>query len=377
METLKDRRKPKKDGDFLMAALVFALSLFGIVMVFSASYYTSLSKFGYAYEYLKQDAIWMGAGWLFFIAFSVIDYHYLKILAWPALIVGLILLGLLFTPMGVTLNGATRWLDFGIATVMPGELIKFALILWVARFLGDDPEKVRDARKGLAPVIVVLVAVVLLILKQPNLSTAGIIAILVIGMVFVAGMRLYWLFVAAIVGGLGFAGIVFSPKGAYMLQRITTAVDPWADELGSGYQVVQSLLALGSGGVTGVGLGKSIQKALYLPEPMNDFITAIIGEELGLIGLLIMLAAFLLLLWRCARIALRAKDYYGMLLASGITILLGTQVILNVAVVSASFFPTGVVLPFITLGGNATVVFLSLMGILFNISKHPSEEVRP
>ena len=360
-----------------MAALVFALSLFGIVMVFSASYYTSLSKFGYAYEYLKQDAIWMGAGWLFFIAFSVIDYHYLKILAWPALIVGLILLGLLFTPMGVTLNGATRWLDFGIATVMPGELIKFALILWVARFLGDDPEKVRDARKGLAPVIVVLVAVVLLILKQPNLSTAGIIAILVIGMVFVAGMRLYWLFVAAIVGGLGFAGIVFSPKGAYMLQRITTAVDPWADELGSGYQVVQSLLALGSGGVTGVGLGKSIQKALYLPEPMNDFITAIIGEELGLIGLLIMLAAFLLLLWRCARIALRAKDYYGMLLASGITILLGTQVILNVAVVSASFFPTGVVLPFITLGGNATVVFLSLMGILFNISKHPSEEVRP
>ncbi|MBR5980448.1 MAG: FtsW/RodA/SpoVE family cell cycle protein, partial [Firmicutes bacterium] len=121
------------------------------------------------------------------------------------------------------------------------------------------------------------------------------------------------------------------------------------------------------------GLGKSIQKALYLPEPMNDFITAIIGEELGFVGLLIMLIAFMLLIWRCCRIALRAKDYYGMLLASGITILLGTQVILNVAVVSATFFPTGVVLPFITLGGNATLIFLSLMGILFNISKNPSE----
>ena len=130
---------------------------------------------------------------------------------------------------------------------------------------------------------------------------------------------------------------------------------------------MQSLLALGSGGVTGVGLGRSIQKALYLPEPMNDFITAIIGEELGFVGLIVMLLAFLLLIWRCCRIALRAKDYYG------ISILLGTQVILNVAVISASFFPTGVVLPFITLGGNATLIFLSLMGILFNISKNPAE----
>ena len=136
--------------------------------------------------------------------------------------------------------------------------------------------------------------------------------------------------------------------------------------------MVQSLLALGSGGVTGVGLGKSIQKALYLPEPMNDFITAIIGEELGFIGLVVLLIVYLLLIWRCARIALRAKDYFGMLLASGIAILLGTQVILNFAVISASFFPTGVVLPFITLGGNATLIFLSLMGVLFNISKNPA-----
>lgn len=368
METLKDRQKKKAEGDFLMVALVLGLTLFGVLMVFSASYYTSLSKYGNAYEYLKQDAMWMALGWVAFIILANIDYHYLKIFAWPALGVGLILLLLLFTPLGVTINNATRWLDFKFFTVMPGEVIKFSLILWIATFLGNDTDKIRR-KDGMIPVVAVMGVVAVLIVKQPNLSTAGIIVILVVGMMFVAGLRLYWLVALGIAGGVGLVGLLLSPKGAYMLQRVHTFFDPFEDELGSGYQVVQSLLALGSGGVTGVGLGRSIQKALYLPEPMNDFITAIIGEELGLIGLLVMLAAFMLLIWRSCRIALRAKDYYGMLLASGITILLGTQVILNVAVVSASFFPTGVVLPFITLGGNATLIFLALMGVLFNISK--------
>ena len=352
-----------------MAALVLALSLFGVVMVFSASYYTSLSKFGYAYEYLKQDAMWVGLGWVAFLFFAHLDYHFLKLIAWPALGAGIVLLLLIFTPLGVTLNNATRWLNFGFFTVMPGEVIKFSLILWIATFLGNDPEKIRRPKDGMIPIVAVLGVVAVLIVKQPNMSTAGIIVILVVGMMFVAGLRLYWLVGLGGLGIAGFIGILLSPKGAYMLQRVHTFFDPFEDELGSGYQVVQSLLALGSGGVTGVGLGKSIQKALYLPEPMNDFITAIIGEELGLIGLIIMIMVYILLIWRCCRIALRARDYYGMLLASGVTILLGTQVILNIAVVSASFFPTGVVLPFITLGGNATLIFLSLMGILFNISK--------
>ncbi len=355
-----------------MVVLVLALTLFGVIMVFSASYYTSLSKFGNAYEYLKQDAVWAAVGWVAFIFFAKLDYHFLKLIAWPALGVGLVLLVLIFTPLGVTLNNATRWLDFGFATVMPGEIIKYSLIVWIATFLGDDTEKVRRVKDGLAPIVAVLMVVLVLIVKQPNMSTAGIIAILVIGMLFVAGLRLYWLVFLGGGGLAAFVAVLLSPKGAYMLTRVHTFLDPFEDELGTGYQVVQSLLALGSGGVTGVGLGRSIQKALYLPEPMNDFITAIIGEELGLIGLLALLIVYLLLIWRCARIALRAKDYFGMLLASGATILLGTQVILNFAVVSASFFPTGVVLPFITLGGNATLIFLSLMGILFNISKNPA-----
>ena len=371
METLKDREKHKKkaEGDFLMVALVLALTLFGILMVFSASYYTSLSKYGNAFVYLKQDVMWVALGWAAFIFFAHFDYHLLKIFAWPALGVGIVLLLLLFTPLGVTINNATRWLAVANFTVMPGEIIKFSLILWIATYLGNDPDKIRRPKDGMIPIVAVMGLVAVLIVKQPNLSTAGIIVILVVGMMFVAGLRLYWIVGLAALGGAGLAGLLLSPKGAYMLQRVHTFFDPFEDELGSGYQVVQSLLALGSGGVTGVGLGRSIQKALYLPEPMNDFITAIIGEELGLIGLIVLIAVFILLIWRCCRIALRAKDYYGMLLASGVTILLGTQVILNIAVVSASFFPTGVVLPFITLGGNATLIFLSLMGILFSISK--------
>ncbi len=353
-----------------MMALVMGLTLFGVVMVFSASYYTSLSKFGNAYHYLVNDVAWVALGWVAFAFFANVDYHLLKIIAWPALIVGLILLGLIFTPLGVTLNNATRWLNFGV-TIMPGEIIKFSLIIWVATFLGNDPQKILRLKDGVIPIVIVLASVALLIVKQPNLSTAGIIAILVLGMMFVAGLRLYWIF---LFGGLGVAAVavlLFSPKGAYMLERVHTFFDPFADELGSGYQVVQSLLALGSGGVTGVGLGRSIQKALYLPEPMNDFITSIIGEELGFVGLLVLLIVYLLLIWRCCRVAVRARDYYGMLIASGITILLGTQVILNVAVISASFFPTGVALPFITLGGNAMLIFLALLGICFNISKQP------
>ena len=372
MDKLKEKKNTKPEGDFLMVALVLALTLFGVVMVFSASYYTSLSKYGNAYEYLKQDAVWAAVGWAAFLFFAKLDYHFLKLAAWPALAAGLVLLMLLFTPLGVTINNATRWLDFKIATVMPGEIIKFSLIVWIATFLGDDLEKIRRIKDGMAPILGVLMVVLVLIVKQPNMSTAGIIGILVVGMMFVAGMRLYWLVGIAGLGVGAFLAVLMSPKGAYMLQRVHTFFDPFEDELGSGYQVVQSLLALGSGGVTGVGLGKSIQKALYLPEPMNDFITAIIGEELGLVGLILLIAAYILLIWRCCRIAIRAKDYYGMLLASGVTILLGTQVILNIAVVSASFFPTGVVLPFITLGGNATLIFLSLMGVLFNISKQPA-----
>ena len=301
--------------------------------------------------------------------FSFLDYHYLKKFAAPLLAVGIILLALIFSPLGLTINNATRWLDFKYFTVMPGEVIKFCIIIFVAAFLSKDPSLSTKFFKGIFPILLLGGICFALIYKQPNLSTAGIVVLLIFGMLFVAGLPALWITVSA----LGMSAIaalsVLAPGGEYRLQRVMNFLDPFQDPLGSGYQVVQSLLALGSGGVFGVGLGQSIQKTLYLPEPQNDFILSIIGEEIGFIGVLVLMAAYLFLIWRCCYVALRAKDYYGMLLASGITILLTLQVVMNIAVVTASFPPTGVILPFVSLGGNAVVIFLSMMGIMTNISR--------
>lgn len=365
------RKKP--EGDFLLLGLTLALSLFGTAMVFSASYYLSLSKHGNEYSFLKQDAMWMILGWIAFAFFAFFDYHQLKRMAIPALAVGFILLVLVFSPLGVPIRNARRWLDFKIFTVMPGEVIKFSLILFIAKFYGDDTDKINRVKDGIAPMVFILGIISLLIAKQPNVSTMGIVAMLGVGMMFMAGLKLRWVLLSVVAGAAGFAGIV-AAKGGYVLKRVKIIFDPFSDMLGDGYQVVQSLLALGSGGVTGVGLGRSIQKALYLPDAPNDFILAIIGEELGLIGVLVLMAVYMLLIWRCFRVAIKAPDYYGMLLAAGVGLLLSLQVVLNIAVISASFFPTGVILPFISLGGNATVIMLSLVGICFNISRQSAQD---
>ena len=361
--------KQLKEGDFILVLLVLGLSVFGIVMVFSASYYNALSKFGNPYKYLIEDSMWVLVGWVGFVIFSFFDYHYLKHLSWPLLLIGLTLLFLIFSPLGLTINNATRWLDFKYFTVMPGEVIKFCLIIFVASFLSEDPSRSGRFFKGILPMLLLAGVCFAAIYKQPNLSTAGLVVLLVVGMLYVAGLPRIWVTLTFVFGVALAALAVLAPGGEYRLQRVVSFTDPFQDPLGAGYQVVQSLLALGSGGVFGVGLGQSIQKTLYLPEPQNDFILAIIGEELGFVGILVLMAAYLALIWRCCHIAVRAKDYFGMMLAAGITIIMSLQVIMNIAVVTASFPPTGVILPFVSLGGNAMVIFLSLMGIMTNISR--------
>lgn len=362
-----------REGDFILVLLVLGLSIFGIVMVFSASYYNALSKFGNPYKYLIEDTIWVLAGWASFVFFAFVDYHFVKKFAIPLLVVGIALLTMVFTPLGLTINNATRWLDFKYFTVMPGEVIKFCLIVFIASFLSNDPSRASSFTRGILPTLGIAAVCFALIYKQPNLSTAGLVVLLVLGMLFVAGLPKIWITVSCLAGA-GLAVLaVLAPGGEYRLQRVIGFTNPFLDSLGSGYQVVQSLLALGSGGVLGVGIGQSIQKTLYLPEPQNDFILAIIGEELGFVGLLCLMAAYLILIWRCCHIAVRARDYFGMLLASGITIILSLQVIMNIAVVTASFPPTGVTLPFVSLGGNAMIIFLSLMGIITNISRQAAQ----
>ena len=365
----KRKAVPLKPGDFLLTALVMILVVFGVIMVFSASYYYAISEEGTPYYYLIRDIPYAVLGTVMMVFMALIDYHKLQKLAWPVLGGAIVLLLLIFTPLGITLNNATRWLNVGI-TIMPGEWAKPACILFVAAWLSNPRHSILSITRGILPPVLVAGVVGVLIALQPSTTTAATIVLIIFGMMFIAGMKLRYVAGVFGLGIAGFAALILSDEQGYRLKRFTSFLDPFADPQNTGYQVVQSLLAVGSGGLTGVGLGKSMQKTLYLPEPQNDFILAIIGEELGFLGLLVLLAVYLLLIWRCIHIALNAPDRFGLLLASGITIMLGVQVILNVMIVTSLMPPTGISLPFVSWGGNSLLVFMGSMGVLLNISRH-------
>lgn len=352
--------------------MIFTLSLviFGLIMVFSASYYYSISQDGTPYSYLKKHGAWamIGFGLMMFAAST--DYRKYKKLAIPGIIISVALLCLIFTPLGVTVNGATRWIGVGSITLMPGEIAKLAAILFVSWYLSEDMSRIGSIKRGILPMLGVMAVLAGLIIKQPNLSTAITVCGIIVAMMLVAGMKWRYFFGAAGAGVAGILSILLFMKDSYWYTRLTSFTDPFADPLNEGYQAVQSLLALGSGGLFGVGLGKSVQKNLYLPEPQNDFILAIIGEELGFIGVLLLMALYCLFLWRGIHVAINAPDQFGMLLGSGIVLMVAIQVILNIAVVTSSMPATGINLPFISYGGNALLIFMFSAGVLINISRH-------
>ncbi|MBQ3964298.1 MAG: putative lipid II flippase FtsW [Firmicutes bacterium] len=366
-KTVKRKKRRMGSADFSLVALTCALVIFGVIMVFSASYYWSIDKFGDPYNFLIKDLFWAGTGFIIMLATTIIDYHaYKRIAVWLMLGSVLLLVAVLF--VGITLNGAQRWIQIGPITLMPGEICKLCIIIFTAWFLCRDPRRIHDILHGILPLLMLAGLCGLLILKQPNMSTAITVVGIVMAMMFVAGLK--WQYVAILFFGAITGGVALIIKGGgYRLQRAVSFLDPFADPLGDGYQVCQGLLALGSGGLRGLGLGHSIQKNLYLPEPQNDFILAIIGEELGFIGVLVLMLVYLCLIYRGIKVVLQAPDRFGMLLGSGIVMMIGIQVLLNVAVVTSSMPPTGITLPFVSYGGNALWMFMGSMGILLNISR--------
>jgi cell division protein FtsW len=301
---------------------------------------------------------------------SYVPYRLYYKVAPAMMVIGVILLCALFVPgIGAVENNATRWIKVGPVTIMPGEIAKITAIFFVAWFFTKKRDISTSFTKAYLPMILLTGIYFILIYKQPNMSTAIIVCGIMAVLTCIGGSHKRYLALTVAGGFAGVYALIMADPTKEHFKRFTGFTDPFSDPQGDFYQTVQALLALGAGGVTGVGPGRSIQKALYLPYAQNDFIFAIIGEELGFLGCLAILCAFLFLIWRCALIAINAPDRFGMLIASGVAVWLSLQVTMNIAVVTSIMPPTGVTLPFISYGGNAVLITMAAMGVMLNISR--------
>lgn len=361
--------KKKKSPDFGLIIITFILLAVGIVMVFSSSAIVSQIERGDPYFFLKRQGFWALLGLVGMWFFSSFNYWHLRKLAKIMVVINFILLAAVFIDgIGVEVYGAKRWIGFGGMTIQPAEYTKLALVVFTASHLTGTDSSVRNLTKGIMPVLAVLGVSMLLILKQPDMGTAVAIAGVVFVIMFVAGMS--WFHLIVLAGASIPLGIYLIFSEEYRMKRFLSFLNPWVDPLDSGFQIIQSLYALGPGGLFGVGLGRSRQKFFYLPEPHNDFIFAVIGEELGFIGAVLVLLLFFIFIWRGFKIAVRSSDMMGCLLAAGITTMIGLQALMNIAVVTASMPVTGINLPLISAGGSSLFFTLSGIGILINISKY-------
>lgn len=353
--------------DKVLLGAVMGLCLLGLVMVFSSSEALGVVQYGNASYFFQHQVLWLllgAVGGLFALGF---DYHRLRSMA-PILMVGIVILLLLvLVPhIGVSRNGARRWFGFGAFTVQPAEIAKVVLVCYLARWLEKSGGRVRSLREGLVPFLLMLGLIVALVLLEKDLGTSMVLAIIAISMFMVAGAR--WHHVGGVILAAGLAVFALIKLEPYRYSRMAAFLNPWNDSLNTGFQSVQSLLALGSGGLTGVGLGNSIQKYQWLPEAHTDFIFAIIGEELGLVGTLVVLCLFCTLAYRGYRAALRAPDKFGVLLATGVTTWITFQAFVNMAAVTTVLPTTGIPLPFVSFGGSSLSVTLTAVGLLLNIS---------
>ncbi len=352
------------DYQFLLITLI--LVAFGLVMLYSASSSRAYAaQDGDSMYFVKRQIFFgLGLGVPLMIAFMSIDYHFLAKFSGLFYGVGIFLLILVLVPgVGTTAGGATRWI-FGF---QPSEFMKFATIIMVAWYLDTYKEYIGKFGKGFLPCLAILAVVAFLLMLEPHFSATILIVFTGMLMMFAAGAKISHFAVLSVPAILG--GIALVIKSPYRLQRIVAFADPFADKQGSGWQIVQSLYAMGSGGVFGVGFGQSRQKYMSLPEPHNDFIFSVLAEELGWVGVIIVIALFVCLVVRGIKIAQKAPDKLGMLIVVGCIGLIGVQALINIGVVSASFPVTGMPLPFFSYGGSALAVTLAEIGMILNVSR--------
>ena len=358
----------KNPIDFTLLITILLLLSIGLIMLLSASSPSALSESGNSYSYFFRQAIFAVAGLFMMWVISNIDYRFYQKYYKLAYIVAFILL--LAVPfIGRTINGAKRWIYVtDTLSFQPSEMAKLLMIIFYAGILVKNRDELNKYGKGFVKHILMVVSIIGLLLIEPHFSASMIIIGIVAIMMIIAGCKFWHFLVSGLVVGVpGIIGLILLES--YRLQRVTTFLNPWSDPTGDGWQVIQSLYAIGSGGVFGAGLGESKQKYLYIPEPHNDFIFSILAEELGFIGCAVVIILFAIFIWRGILIAMKSPDMFGSLIAIGITAQVAIQVIINIAVVTSSMPATGMPLPFFSYGGTSLFILLCEMGILLNISK--------
>lgn len=363
----------RHSADSVLLLVILALSVFGLMMVGSASTVIADQLRGDPFFYFKHQLFYGGSvGLIMFLVGFFVPYRKWKVLALPGLVVAIILLVLVFIPgLQVISGGSARWIGLGPITLQPSEITKLAFILYLAALLERKKEDVRDFKQTVIPVLIVLGIISVLIVMQPDVGTLFTIAAVGMTMIYAAGFRLRHLGLL-VLGAVAFFSVLIS-TASYRLQRLFVYLHPELDPQGIGYQINQAMLGIGTGGLWGLGFGRSRQKYHYLPEPAGDSIFAITAEELGFVRLSLFIAAFMIIVYKGYSIAGKAPDVFGRLLAVGITSWIVTQAFVNMGSVMAITPLTGIPLPFVSYGGSALAVLLFAAGVLLNISKYTEE----
>lgn len=363
-----------KKMDFLLLFGVLSISIFGIVMIYSASSIWAEYKFGDSLKFVKNQSIFFLIGLI--LLYFLSRYDYKKYYEKANLLLGgciLLLILVLIPGIGTVRNGSRSWFGIGSFGIQPSEFTKLALIIFTSKYLCKNEKNMENLKKGILPILSLTLLIFGLIMLQPDFGTGTILVMSIMGLLFVGGVPFKFFLKIGILGVGGVVGLILAAP--YRMSRILSFLDPWKDPLGSGFQMIQSLYAIGPGGLFGYGFGNSRQKHFYLPEPQTDFIFSIISEEFGFLGVVLVSGFFLLIIYRGFRIARNSKDLFGHYLSFGITFQLAFQAVMNLMVVTGLIPITGVTLPFLSYGGSSLLITLCEMGILLNISKYQKKAI--
>ena len=358
----------KNKLEILLLISVITISIFGLIMIYSASNIWANYKFNDPYKFVKNQGLFFIVGLILMIIISKINYKIYFRKANIILSICFILLILVLIPgIGTIRNGSKSWFGIGSFGIQPSEFAKLGLIIFVSKYLTNNENSVKNIKKGVLPILGITLLIFGIIMLQPDFGTGTIIVMSIIGLLFVGGVSIKFFIKIALLGILGITGLIIIAP--YRLARILSFLNPWKDPLGSGFQIIQSLYAIGPGGLFGLGYGNSVQKHFYLPEPQTDFIFSIISEEFGFLGILIIVTLFLIIILTCFKISYNCNNLFGKYVVFGITFQMAFQALLNLMVVVGLIPVTGVTLPFLSYGGSSLLITLCSIGIILNISR--------